>query len=71
MELKELQRSLGVSNDTVYGMIRTLIRAGYGKPEFLFLSQSNQAYSLVFDDIQATLINAGEIKFEGNLVDLG
>lgn len=63
MELKKLQKRLGVSDEDVYGMIEVLIRAGYGKPEFAFLTQSGQTYSFTFDEIRARLLNAGEIKF--------
>lgn len=44
-------------------MIRTLIKAGYGKSAFAFLTQSGQTYSFVFDDIQADLFKKGETKF--------
>jgi hypothetical protein len=63
MELKELQKRLKVRDKDVYGMIETLIRAGYGKSAFAFLCQSGQTYSFTYDEISASLFNAGEINF--------
>ncbi len=61
MELEELQKRLGVSSEDAWGMIKVLIKAGYGKSHFAFLTQSGQTYSLAFDEIQADFFNAGEI----------
>lgn len=61
MELKKLQKRLGVSDEDVWGMIEVLIKAGYGKPHFAFLTQSGQTYSFAFDEIRARIMNAREI----------
>ena len=60
--LQMLKKRLNISNKDVWGMIEVLIKAGYGKHHFAFLTQSGQAYSLTFDEIQANLFKAGEIK---------
>lgn len=62
MKVKELQKRLGISDEDVWGMIEVLIKAGYGKPHFAFLTQSGEAYSLAFDEIRGSLFNAGEIE---------
>ncbi len=61
-QLQILKKRFNVSNKDIWGMIETLIRAGYQKHHFAFLTQSGQAYSITFDEIQANLVKAGEIK---------
>jgi len=61
-QLQMLKKRLNVSNKDVWELIEALIKAGYRKHHFAFLTQSGQAYSLPFDEIQANLFNAGEIK---------
>jgi hypothetical protein len=52
---------LNISNKDVWGMIEVLIKAGYGKHHFAFLTQSGLAYSFAFDEIRARLLAEGEI----------
>ena len=59
--LQMLKKRLNISNKDVWGMIEVLIKAGYGKHHFAFLTQSGQAYSFVFDEIRARLLMEGEI----------
>ena len=54
--LQALKKKLNVSNKDVWGMIEVLIKAGYGKHHFAFLTQSGLAYSFVFDEIRARLL---------------
>jgi len=60
--LQRMKKKLNVSNKDIWGMIEVLIKAGYGKHHFAFLTQSGQAYSLTFDEIQARLLAEGEIN---------
>ncbi len=60
-EIKKLQMRLGVSDEDVLGMIEVLIRAGYSKFDFAFLTQSGEAYSLAFDEIRVRLLAEGKI----------
>ena len=55
MHLQMLKKRLNISNKDVWGMIEVLIKAGYGKHHFVFLTQSGLAYSFVFDEIRARL----------------
>lgn len=59
--LQMLKKRLNISNKDVLGMIEVLIKAGYGKHYFAFLTQSGLAYSLAFDDIRARLLAEGKI----------
>jgi len=59
--LQRLRRKLNVSNKDVWGMVEVLIKAGYGKHHFSFLTQSGLAYSFTFDEIRARLLAEGEI----------
>jgi len=59
--LQMLKKRLNVSNKDVWGMIEVLIKAGYGKHHFTFLTQSGQVYSFAFDEIRARLLVEGEI----------
>jgi Mn-dependent DtxR family transcriptional regulator len=59
--LQTLKTKLNVSNKDVWGMIEVLIKAGYVKHHFTFLTQSGLAYSSAFDEIRAGLLAEGEI----------
>jgi hypothetical protein len=61
--LQTLKKKLNVSNKDVWGMIEVLIKAGYGKHHFAFLTQSGLAYSFAFDEIRTRLLAEGEIDF--------
>jgi hypothetical protein len=60
--LQTLKTKLNVSNKDVWGMIEVLIKAGYGKHHFAFLTQSGLAYSFAFDEIRARLLAEMEIN---------
>jgi len=59
--LQMLKRRLNISNKDIWGMIEVLIKAGYGKHQFAFLTQSGLAYSFAFDEIRARLLAEKEI----------
>ena len=59
--LQMLKKRLNISNKDVWGMIEVLIRAGYRKHHFAFLTQSGLAYSFAFDEIRARLLAEREI----------
>jgi len=52
-KLRKLQKRLGVTDELVYGMIRTLIKAGYGQSCWAFIAQSGQTYSFAFHELEA------------------
>lgn len=60
MEVKKLQERLGVSDEDVFRMVETLVKAGFGKSAFAFLCQSGQTYSFTFDEYQARAFEVGE-----------
>ncbi|MBP1696051.1 MAG: hypothetical protein H6Q41_1239 [Deltaproteobacteria bacterium] len=60
--LEMLKKRLNISSKDVLGMIEVLIKAGYGKHHFAFLTQSGPAYSLAFDEIRARLLAEGKIN---------
>ena len=59
--LQMLKRRLNISNKDIWGMIEVLIKAGYGKHHFTFLTQSGSTYSSAFDETRAKLAEKGEI----------
>jgi hypothetical protein len=59
--LQMLKKRLNISNKDVWGMIEVLIKAGYGKHHFAFLTQSGLPYSSAFDEIRARLLAEREI----------
>ena len=59
--LQTLKKRLNISNKDVWGMIEVLIKAGYEKHHFAFLTQSGLVYSSAFDEIRARLLAEGEI----------
>ncbi len=63
-QLQILKKRLNVSNKEIWGMIETLIKAGYQKHHYAFLTQSGQAYSITFDEIQASLVKGGKKSYK-------
>jgi hypothetical protein len=59
--LQMLKKRLNISNKDVWGMIEVLIKAGYEKHHFAFLTQSGLAYSFTFDEIRAKFLAEREI----------
>ena len=67
--LQMLKKRLNISNKDIWGMIEVLIKAGYGKRHFTFLTQSGLAYSFAFDEIRARLLAEGKLTFNGRWVE--